>query len=31
MVFNLIKLLWKVVVNSNNNYVTHVQRISSVQ
>ena len=27
----LIKLLWKVVVNSNNNYMTHVQRIISVQ
>ena len=27
----LIKLLWKVVVNSNNDYVINVQRIISVQ
>ena len=29
--FNLIKLSWKAVVNSNNNYVTPVRRIGSVQ
>ena len=28
---NLIKLIWKAVVNSDKNYVTHVVRISSVQ
>ena len=27
----LIKLLWKVVVNSNNDYVINVQRIISVR
>ena len=29
--FNLIKLSRKAVVNSNNNYVTPVRRIGSVQ
>ena len=28
---NLIKLIWKAVVNSDKNYVTHVRRISSMQ
>ena len=27
----LIKLMWKVVVNSNNDYVINVRRIISVQ